>query len=151
GAGGLGEVLEPARGLGLALAGVGIPVAHGRLVAEAGMQAVEVARLELPQPQPLGGDCWKDGVGFGHAGLRNQASRSPEAGGRHHSRPQRARRGPEHDLTAPAATCCATCLPRLPPTALSPRASHPPMTKPLLFTPITIRDVTLKNRVVIAP
>ena len=25
------------------------------------------------------------------------------------------------------------------------------MTKPLLFTPITIRDVTLKNRVVIAP
>ena len=25
------------------------------------------------------------------------------------------------------------------------------MTKPLLFTPITISDVTLKNRVVIAP
>ena len=29
--------------------------------------------------------------------------------------------------------------------------SHPIMTKPLLFTPITIRDVTLPNRVVIAP
>ena len=31
------------------------------------------------------------------------------------------------------------------------RGPHPPMTKPLLFTPITIREVTLKNRVVIAP
>jgi hypothetical protein len=45
--------LHPAGGFGLALAGREIPVAHRLAVAEAGVQPIDIAWLELPQSQAL--------------------------------------------------------------------------------------------------
>jgi hypothetical protein len=45
----------------------------------------------------------------------------------------------------------ATLIPLIRPDPGLLSGSHPPMIKPLLFTPITIREITFRNRVIIAP
>src|SRR4029079_15647512 len=63
-------------------------------------------------------------------------------------------RADQHSSKCPGSYRLDSACPHLlrsasrPPPATGP---PPPMTKPLLLPPITIREVTLKNRVVIAP